>query len=56
MKFTKRAETNVWLDAATDYYIRRTADRYYVYDNLRYIGSRDNFDEAQELARKDAKK
>lgn len=55
MKFIKTSLPDRW-DSPQGYFIRRTASRYYVYCLLRYVGARDEFDEAVVLARKDASK
>lgn len=54
MKFTKLL--GEWHDPQLRYTIRETCGTFYIYEGLRYVGSRPTFDAAQELAREDVKK
>ena len=55
MQFAKTS-TNCWLSRDEHYLIRETCGRYYVYEGKRYVGSRGDFDMAQELAIKDSRR
>lgn len=57
MKFIRRPEHfGCWVSADEHYIIRNTCGVFYTYEGVRYVGSRDSFDEAKALAEREASK